>query len=44
MQNMTSVTFWLEAVTFLGHVVSKDGISDDPFNISAVLDGRGQRM
>ena len=30
--------FWLEQVTFLGHVVSKDGIQVDPKKIEAVAD------
>ncbi|XP_057960665.1 uncharacterized protein LOC131152809 [Malania oleifera] len=30
--------FWLEQVTFLGHVVSKGGISVDPSKIEAVVD------
>lgn len=29
--------FCLEIVAFLGHVISKDGISVDPFKIEAVL-------
>ncbi|XP_077235487.1 uncharacterized protein LOC143877356 isoform X2 [Tasmannia lanceolata] len=29
--------FWLESVTFLGHVVSKEGISVDPAKVEAVL-------
>ena len=29
--------FWLNQVTFLGHVVSKDGISVDPHKIEAIL-------
>ena len=28
--------FWLTSVTFLGHVVSKEGIRVDPTNIEAV--------
>ena len=28
--------FWLENVSFLGHVVSNDGISVDPLNVEAV--------
>ena len=28
--------FWLEKVTFLGHVVSKDGIQVDPSKVEAV--------
>ena len=28
--------FWLEKVTFLGHVVSKEGISVDPSKVEAV--------
>ena len=28
--------FWLDAVSFLGHVVSKDGVMVDPSKIEAV--------
>ena len=30
--------FWLSAVAFLGHIVSKEGIMVDPKNIEAVRD------
>ena len=30
--------FWLEQVTFLGHIVSKDGIAVDPSKIEAIRD------
>ena len=30
--------FWLDQVTFLGHVVSKDGIQVDPKKIGVVID------
>jgi hypothetical protein len=30
--------FWLESVSFLGHVISKDGISVDPKKIEAVVE------
>jgi len=30
--------FWLESVQFLGHTVSKDGISVDPTKVQQVLD------
>ena len=30
--------FWLDQVTFLGHVVSKDGIQVDPRKIEAIID------
>ncbi|CAN4099617.1 unnamed protein product [Withania somnifera] len=30
--------FWLEYVTFLGHIVSKDGVSIDPAKIQAIRD------
>jgi hypothetical protein len=30
--------FWLEKVTFLGHVISKDGVAIDPSKIEAVMD------
>jgi hypothetical protein len=29
--------FWLEEVTFLGHVISKEGISVDPSKVEAVV-------
>ena len=29
--------FWLDSITFLGHVVSKDGISVDPGKVEAVV-------
>ena len=29
--------FWLDQISFLGHVVSKDGISIDPGKVKAVL-------
>jgi len=30
--------FWLKKVTFLGHVLSEDGISIDPFKVQEVMD------
>ena len=30
--------FWLDQVTFLGHVVSKDGIQVDPKKIEAIIE------
>ncbi|CAN4093610.1 unnamed protein product [Withania somnifera] len=30
--------FWLESVAFLGHIVSKDGVSIDPAKIRAIRD------
>ena len=30
--------FWLDQVTFLGHVMSKDGIQVDPRKIEAVIE------
>ncbi|XP_055961021.1 uncharacterized protein LOC130015265, partial [Mercurialis annua] len=35
--------FWLDQVTFLGHVVSKDGIKVDPTKIEAVMDWQRPR-
>ena len=36
--------FWLEQVAFLGHVISKDGVSVDPSKIRAVTDCLSQQM
>ena len=36
MLNSQSVIFWTESVSFLGHVVTKDGIQVDPQKIEAV--------
>ena len=32
-----SVSFWLEQITFVGHIISKDGVSVDPSKVEAVL-------
>jgi hypothetical protein len=29
--------FWMEKVSFLGHVISKDGIAVDPSKVEAVI-------
>ena len=34
---MEKCEFWMEEVKFLGHVVSKDGISVDPAKVEAIL-------
>ena len=34
---LSKCEFWLEEVSFLGHVISKDGISVDPSKVEAVL-------
>ena len=36
MPTSLSVEFWLDAVSFLGHVVSKDGVMVDPSKIETV--------
>ena len=36
MLNSQSVIFWTESVSFLGHVVTKDGIQVNPQMIEAV--------
>ena len=30
--------FWLDHVAFLGHMVSKDGIQEDPKKIEAIIE------
>ena len=35
--------FWLREVTFLGHVVSTEGIKVDPRKIEAILEWKPQR-
>jgi len=35
---LSKCEFWLESITFLGHVISKEGISVDPCKIQAVKD------
>ena len=35
---LSKYEFWLESITFLGYVVSKEGISVDPSTIQAVKD------
>jgi len=30
--------FWLESIAFLGHIISREGISADPNKIQAVKD------
>ena len=37
MLSCPSVSFWLEKVSFLGHVISQGGIVVDPSKIEAVL-------
>ena len=36
--------FWLSPISFLGHIVSKEGIKVDPAKIEAVRDWPSQRM
>ena len=36
--NLKKCEFWMNSVTFLGHVISKEGISVDPRKIQAVKD------
>ena len=36
MRNSPKCEFWLDAVSFLGHVVSKDGMMVDPSKIETV--------
>jgi hypothetical protein len=32
--------FWLEKATFLGHVISKEGITVDPAMVEAIIDSK----
>ena len=33
---LSKCEFWLEKVTFLGHIISKDGLKVDPKKVAAV--------
>ena len=37
---LSKCAFWLEEVSFLGHVISGDGIAVDPKKIEAIVDWR----
>ena len=34
---LSKCEFWLEQVAFLGHIVSKDGLTMDPKEVAAVV-------
>jgi hypothetical protein len=36
--NLPSVSFWLDEVHFLGHIISKGGISVDPTKVTTIVD------
>ena len=36
--------FWLKKVPFLGHVLSKDGISEDPGKVQEVMDWKAPTL
>jgi hypothetical protein len=36
--------FWLEKVSFLGHILSKDGVAVDPSKVQDVLEWKQPRM
>lgn len=36
--------FWLDSVAFLGHVISKDGMSVDPKKVEAFMDSKRLSM
>ena len=38
MPRLAKCEFWLEKVTFLGHILSEDGISIDPSKVQEVMD------
>ena len=37
MPNSVSISFWLDNVAFLGHIVSAKGVSVDPQKVEAIL-------
>ena len=43
MLSCQSVNFWLKEVSFLGHVISDDGIVVDPSKVDAVLQWEAPR-
>jgi hypothetical protein len=42
--NLGKCEFWLEEVKFLGHVISKEGITVDPSKVEAVVYGNNQKQ
>ena len=44
MLNFSKCEFWLDNVTFLGHIVSKEGIFVDPKKVDVVLHGKDPQM
>lgn len=43
MPNLANVTFWLDKVVFLGHVISTDGVSIDPTQIVSAVNWERQK-
>lgn len=42
--NLEKCEVWLEEVKFLGHVISKEGITVDPSKVEAVVFGNDQKQ
>ena len=43
MKKMSKCEFWLKKVSFLGHIVSKEGIRVDPRKIEVILEWKPPR-
>ena len=35
---LSKYKFWMEKITFLGHIVSKEGVKPDPSKIKAIME------
>ena len=44
MPRLAKCEFWLEKVTFLGHILSRDGIFVDPSKVQEVMDWKAPTL
>ena len=44
MPSLVNVNFWIDQVIFLGHIISKEGISVDPTKVEAVVNWETPRI